>query len=170
MVGSDAIGGSGGAGALEVAKARGGVGKPGATRWVVRVAESAWGRPAGGAAGLSANRLWEPAVGARFCPGVAAFADLVAGVRALSLNGGGADDANRRVAGPCALDGVAGRPVGGAAPGARGRTGPFPSPPGGVFLEFTDQTPRPRPTSFRTSRRPEGNDNLAFDARSLLVH
>ena len=153
-----------------MAKARGGGGKPGATRWVVRFAESASERSAGGTARLSANRPWEATGAVRFCPGVAAPASLVVGVRALSLNGGGAEDANRRVAGPCGLDGVAGRPVGGVAPGTRGRAGPFPSPPGGVLLEFTDQTPRPRPILFRNSRRPEGNDDLALDARSLLVH
>jgi len=88
-----------------------------------------------------------PAVGpvrGAVCPGVAALAGLVVGVRALSLNGGGAEDANRRVAGPCGLAGVVGRALGGTTPGERERTGPFPSPPGGVLREFTDPTPYPR--------------------------
>ena len=47
----------------------------------------------------------------------------------------------RRVGGACGLGGVDIRPFGEA--GARGRS-PFPSPPGGVFLEFTDN-PAPAP-------------------------
>jgi hypothetical protein len=60
------------------------------------------------------------------------------GMRARSPAGGGTG-----VLGGAGFEDI-GRPVDGA--GARGRTGSFPSPPGGVVREFTDLSPR-RPLS-----------------------
>jgi hypothetical protein len=86
-----------------------------------------------------------------------------AGVRALSLNGGyDAEAGNRRLGGIVDVLPMVGRPeddAGAGAPpmlgrpsvgigaGVRGRTGPLPSPPGGVFGEFTRLSPRKRPPS-----------------------
>jgi hypothetical protein len=103
---------------------------------------------------------------ARGCPGVTA-GGLAAGVRALSLNDGYDIAAgNRRPGGFGAGADVVGRLVGGVV--CRGRTGPLPSPPGGVVREFTVSPHAPTPTC--TTCRPVRQAPTVADARSLLAY